>query len=300
VKYLNRNAYHVGIVVLAIVGGLLFYVSLSVLRHGQPQTYTQAFAEAILVAVVIALVVEPRMLRHFGEETFWSTFFSQAPLPYRTAIRELASANQFTVAIKFRLTFDWADDERTILKLTIRIDHYRLNRRSRRYGVTPYNFVFESRFQQYPAEFRTYTMSSEQLAVNVDLLRDGLALTQHKPDGRLVVSNKATPVLEVAPEERFFIQTEATTYVDTIGFYPLFVTRPTLSFSIQLDGDALNDLHMSIIHPASGTVNTQYDDIGSKLAKNGTMQVGGIFLTGAAVIISWKAVTSEKTIKDAP
>jgi hypothetical protein len=216
-------------------------------------------------------------------------------------IKELASETQFTIAINWKLTFDWVDEPHRIVTLSINCVNYRESRQAKPYAVTPYSFVFESRFPAHPAEFTTYTMSSQDPVAFADLIGDGSVRTEHADDGRLVMAYANDPgsaIFNTPPEHRFVVVTESATYVDSIGFYPLSVSRPTLLCTVQLSGTALDDLFISILHPGSGTMRTQCEDIGSELEKRGAIQVGKVFITGQVVLVSWKSQSHDMAKTD--
>src|SRR5450755_4711905 len=75
------------LLMFGLVGAALFTVDAVMSLPSQVHSITQAVGEALVVAVVVSLVVEPRLLRYFGEElssqTFWASFYSRAPDAYR-------------------------------------------------------------------------------------------------------------------------------------------------------------------------------------------------------------------------
>jgi hypothetical protein len=291
-KSRQKYIYWALIIFLATVAGALFSISSAVLQTGWSHNLTQSIADAALVAIVVALLVEPRMLRKFGDEiaeqTFWSAFFSQAPPRYRNAIRELAAEHQFTTASHWRLIFDWEGDQHEIVKLSIQCDNHRENRSTKPFSITKvYSSVFGSRLQ--PAIYNAYRISSDNPASEADLLLDNYVQAEQARDGRLVIeADTKTPVFTIPANRQCNIHTEYVTYVDNVGFYPLTVTRPTLSFTIQFKGTALPDLFFAIIHPAGGSIRTLREGIGTDLANEGPIPVGQVFLTGAAVLVTWK------------
>ena len=90
------------LVAFIIASVVLFAISSYVKMSSDVYDFTRAIAEALIVAVVVSLAVEPRLLRYFGNElasqTFWNSFYSRAPDAYKDAIKELASEDQFTLA----------------------------------------------------------------------------------------------------------------------------------------------------------------------------------------------------------
>ena len=292
--------YLLTLIFLAVTAATLFILGANVLTTGEAHTFSQAIGEALIVSLVVAIVVEPRLLQHFGEEiaskSFWTSFYARAPEQYRNAIQNLARETQFTQAIRWRLEFDWIDDTHDIIKLTITILNFRENRDTKPYPVAPYAFAFESRFSNCVTEFITYKIYSESLTRSIDVFLDKRIQPQHASDGRLIVFDETEPVFTVEPDQRFTTETRFVTYVDSIGYYPLTVTRPTLCATVQLMGTALNDLFISVLHPGSGTMQTKNEGVGTELQKQGEqgeIRVGEVYITGQAVLVSWKALSGE-------
>jgi hypothetical protein len=292
-----KMTYLLTLIFLAAAAATLFILNANVLKTGQAHTFSQAIGEALIVALVVAIAVEPRLLRHFGEEiaskSFWTSFYARAPEEYRNAIQNLARETQFTHAIRWRLSFDWIDDNNhDAIKLTITVLNFRKNCDTNPYKVTPYAFAYESRFHKYPTKFIAYTIYSESLTRSIDILLDKRIQPRYAKDGRLEISDK-TEIFTVQPDQSFTTETRFATCVDTIGYYPLTVTRPTLCATVQLMGTALNDLFISILHPGSGTLQTNNEGVGTELEKQGEIRVGEVYITGQAVLVSWKVLSSE-------
>jgi hypothetical protein len=74
-----------------------------------------------------------------------------------------------------------------------------------------------------------------------------------------------------------------------MGFMPFVSVGPTLEFSIQLRGTALPDLYFSIVHPRQGT-SPVLEGTGSDLTAKGVIRIGGVFIEGQSVVLSWKPV----------
>ncbi|HEY7416680.1 MAG TPA: hypothetical protein VH593_15940 [Ktedonobacteraceae bacterium] len=256
--------------------------------------FSQAVAEALVVAIVVALVVEPRLLSHFGEElasrTFWTSFYSRAPEKYREAIKELASADQFAIAAHWAVAFDWLDGDKTILKLSAEsIIHYE-NRGGKSHPFRVRAFIYDSPFPKLAAEISFYSIICQGTELYIDPIQEGLVKVERGRDGRLMMlpADESTSAhLEVLPGLRYTIVRKAFTYVSAIGHFPLVMTAPTLSFTIGLSGNALPDLYLSIVNPSSGTVGGQNSDIGNKLRDMSPISVSGVCLTGQAVLLSW-------------
>ena len=256
-----------------------------------------AFGDALVVAIVVSLVVEPRMLRSFGEElatqTFWTSFYSRAPDAYREAIKELAAMDQFCIAVHWDITLDWADDQKTVLCMSVRWATHRENRGLKPHELKPGIMAYESAIPGLAADIGSYTVLVPQSAFYADLLADGRVRIEHSRDGRLLAlpaDDHAPPYFrEGPPGQRYTHLVSATHYVASTGLQPFTVITPTLQFTIQLTGTALPDLYLSVLHPGLGSItSTAAEGTGTELAAKGKIQIGGLFITGQAVLLLWK------------
>jgi hypothetical protein len=92
--------------------------------------------------------------------------------------------------------------------------------------------------------------------------------------------------------QRYTIKTKVATYAGAVGRFPLAVVRPTLQFTVRIEGTALPDLYLSLVNPGSGSVRPVAEDVGTKMAED-AIPVPGVFLTGQAVLLSWKSNFTE-------
>lgn len=280
--------------IFCILAIALSFVSAFIDLPSRAHDLTQSVAEALIVAVVVSLAVEPRLLRQFGEElasqTFWTSFYSRAPEEYREGIKELASATQFTVAIHWHWTLDWADDDKTIIKLSAESVNHRENRGSKPFPLNPRTFVYEPPFPSLEAEIVSYSVVCQGAAFYANPIKDGLAKTERGKDGRLMIVpsvDQATAGFRVPTGLRYTFFTKAVTYVPSVGHYPFFITTPALSLTVSLSGNALPDLYLSILHPGLDAVMSHIEGTGPDLQAMGSIQVSEVSMTGQAILFSW-------------
>ena len=248
------------LLMFGLVGAALFTVDAVMSLPSQVHSITQAVGEALVVAVVVSLVVEPRLLRYFGEElssqTFWASFYSRAPDAYREAIKELAAKTDFAHAFNFMLSFDWANKEKTVVKMTCEWTEHRENRSPRQLPLEINAFVPDSCFQDFKAEFASCAIVCQELALYANLIDAGVLKVIQGNDGRLTMTQdeNLAPLFQAPPGARYTKITSAVTYFGPIGFMPYVSVGPTLQFNIQLGGTALPDLYFSIVHPGQGVL----------------------------------------------
>lgn len=285
--------YWVILFIFGFVGVALFSVDAAVSMPSQVHSITQSVGEALVVAVVVSLVVEPRLLRYFGEElssqTFWASFYSRAPEAYREAIKALAATTDFAHAFNFVISFDWANEERTVIQMTTEWTEHRENRSPRPLPLEINAFVPESHFQGLEARFTSCAIVCEELALYENLMDSGVLKVIQGDDGRLTMTQDESKarLFEAPPNGRYTKITSAVTYFSPIGFMPFVSVGPTLQFNIQLRGAALPDLYFSIVHPRQG-VTPVFDGPGTEMIAKDAIPIGGVFIEGQSVVLSWK------------
>jgi hypothetical protein len=259
----------------------------------QVHSITQSVGEALVVAVVVSLVVEPRLLRYFGEElssqTFWASFYSRAPDAYREAIKELAAKTDFAHAFNFVASFDWADEERTVIRMTSEWTEHRENRGPRPQPVQIYSFMYGSCIQGFDAKFKSCAVVCQELSLYTNLMDSGVLEEIQGSDGRVTLAQDRehqAPVFHAPPGGRYTKITSAVSYFATTGSVPYIVAGPVLQFSIQLRGTALPDLYFSIVHPGDA-LSPLLEGTGADLAAKGPIRIGGVFIEGQSVVLFW-------------
>lgn len=280
--------------ILAVSAGTLFLLSATITLPDETHALVQSVAEALTVSIVVALVVEPRLLRHFGEEiaskTFWTSFYSRAPKEFRNAVQELASATQFAVAVNWKVTLDWINDAQTIMRFRSEITNYRENRDSKAFPLIPKSFIYESPFPSYRATIDQYLVICEGATFSGSPLQDNFSQIESGKDGRLALKGRAesaSAYFQVPPGLRYTIIVDATSYVRELGYAPLVISTPTLSLTVELHGNALSDLWISIIHPEVSGTDSRISADGSALGDKGKISVGEVSLSGQAILLSW-------------
>jgi len=292
--------------ILGILAGALFLLSATVTLPDGFHTLVQSVAEALTVSIVVALVVEPRLLRHFGEElasqTFWVSFFSRAPRAYREAIQELASATQFGIEVNLKVVLDWADDGQTIIRFRHEFTSYRENRSNKLFPIEPKANLYDSPFPSYKAAIDRYEIICEGATFRGSPLLDNFSRVEREKDGRLVVkpANESVPnYFQVPPGLRYTTIFGGTTYYHESARIPIGISTPALSLTVELQGNALPDLWISIIHPGSGILDPKLNVDGSSLINKGPIRVDEVSLSGSVIILYWARKQSGEPHREA-
>jgi hypothetical protein len=300
---IRRRLHSILLIVFAAVAAFIYVLLAFLAIPEQLKNLSQAVADALVVAIVVSIVVEPHLLRYFGEElgsfgerlgtqTFWSSFYSRAPKVYIDAIKSLANADQFSASSNWIVSFDWVDAEKAIVKLSIQHTNYRENRSPQELQLITHLFLYESPFDGRESRIYQHAVICEAIEFYSDLLQDGHAQIKHDQGGslRLEPSNEtASPYAKIPPGARFTILTRAETYVSALGYFPLITNLPVLRLTVQLKGDALQDLYVSIRNHGA-IQKPPVEGKGKDLAGRGPIQIGDVWVTGQAAMLSWAPI----------
>jgi Ca2+/Na+ antiporter len=278
--------------VLGALAAALFLLNATLALPSGVHALAQSVAEALTVSIVVALVVEPRLLRHFGEQlasqTFWASFYSRAPREYRDAIQELASATQFAIAVNLKVVLDWADDDQAVIRCRFEHTSYRENRSSKPFPYEPRGTLYDSPFPAYKAEIDQYQVICESSTFHGRPLIDNFSRVEREKDGRLVVKSASKSYyFLVPPGLRYTTIFGGTTYTRASERFTFGISAPALSLTIELHGSALPDLWISIIHPSSGVLDAKLSADGSSLVGKGPIHMNEVSLSGSVIILYW-------------
>jgi hypothetical protein len=278
--------------ILGILAAALFLLSAEITLPSGIHTLTQSVAEALTVSIVVALVVEPRLLRHFGEElasqTFWASFYSRAPREYRDAVQELASATQFGIAVHLKVVLDWADNDQKIIRFHYEMTHYRENRSNRPFSYEPGGYIGGSCFPSHKSEIDQYEVICEGATFHGSPLRENFSRVVREKDGRVAVkpvSESSSSYFQVPPGLRYTTIFGCTSYKHESGNTPIGISVPALSRTIHLLGSALPDLWISIVQ--TGILDPRLSVDGSSLVDKGPIPIEGVSLSGSVITLYW-------------
>jgi hypothetical protein len=185
---------------------------------------------------------------------------------------------------------DWADDSKTTLCLCSEVTSYRENRSQKPYVFQPQTYIYESLLPPHEASIDELQVICEGATFYGRPLHDGFSRVARNPDGRLVVepaNESAKGYFKVPPGMRYTIHSKATTYTYELGYAPLVITTPILSLTVELCGNALDDLWISVLHPGLGSFDTDISGCGAALAGRGPIRIGDVGVMGQAILLYW-------------
>lgn len=207
----------------------------------------KAISEALIVAYVIARMVDPYIKAHFareiGGDIFWALSNVDAPEKFRLAVRRLANAERYIRVCTWTLSFEWMDAKSNILAVEIsnKITGVNLDRspyRPRlRFWLVPSLDPYRSRNRHWTFDIPDCDVEFELDEQQIDELIEGRTSWDDTLPDEIVV-----------PPGKVYRQTKAATIYTAGPCIPLLNTLPVLKQEYRLTGDALKALDVRITH----------------------------------------------------
>jgi hypothetical protein len=291
--------------ILLVAVGLLIYAKTRGSHESLPETLAYAVAEALLVAFLLALIVDPKvketMFREFSEKTapnlVWALTNPSAPEGYRDLIRELADQRVLSNQLRWSLRFEWVNDEHQILELSIESfsQGQNLHRGEHRPPATR-PWVLNS-VEGFQSSFTAWLLSIPG-AGDFTETRGAEALGQYiVPDSnhrqRLILDEQKLfesfgepPVVPAGGN--FTTQKATRQYRESEGWVPLTTKNPVLHLRFELSGSALPDLDFNLYHLG---VQAELEDLPD--GRLGFTSPGAV-PPGGVTMLSWSERPSSK------
>lgn len=243
-------------------------------------------AEALFIAGVVALVVDPfiktRFAKKIGKEMFWVLTNENAPESQRRLVENLAGAKFFYNNSNWTIQAEWADRKKGIISLLTTVDSNCSNYDPRGYVPNTCAYVLAST-DDYKSEYldfklsgkstiHLYDHSSPPISKYIDPLDDGsLRLNEKRIVEDFIDSNEL-------PSDGTSISRTTKTYRHARGFFLMSNRTALQKQSFTLNGDAADDLDFSVTLIGTGEVFPLYK------GENTDIEMYGIY---PFVIMSW-------------
>jgi len=123
-KYLTlvhrRPKFAVGLIAVLVIGVLLEIAGNTdvahIPSHGAYRQLTSSLGDALIVAAVLAILVDPLVQHQFasewGHDLYWAIFSPNAPQDFRDGVQALAAPIAFISRCQYALTFSYPADGR--------------------------------------------------------------------------------------------------------------------------------------------------------------------------------------------
>jgi len=95
-------------------------------RGGSLSDAVAALGDALIVAAILSLIVEPyvrlRLMGEFGRDLFWAIFSPNAPNEFKQSLQELSAPRVYWLTCYWAITLTWTDDTKTILTVDTEVE----------------------------------------------------------------------------------------------------------------------------------------------------------------------------------
>jgi hypothetical protein len=289
-------AYRVALFILGVVAVAFFVLATAVSMRAAFAELLRAFGDGALVALVVALVVEPYLRTRFmletQEDVLWGLLNPRADVRYRQAIQAIAGVKHYFEHTEWLVSFDWEDVTQRILKVTLEarndglaVEEYVPDRQLWAIGSTA---GYESAYLHWSLTvLNVQAWASDHTFDREQLIERGFA--QVDSNGMVFVDeSKIANGRSIPADTRYRSVKKFSMSRHDVGYLPLAHTRPCLSDEIVLNGSALGDLEVSFFSPESR--NGEVSPVEARLdGKSGLLyRSGGIALPGGVLLVSWR------------
>jgi hypothetical protein len=295
----KRSSFLAAIAVLLLLGiALMFVGSSHLLSHDEQNLWRElsgSFGEALIIASLLALLVDPLAQHEFatewGRDLYWAIFSPDAPQEFREALQSLAAPSGFIrrCVYDIRLTQTRTPSDMTVeLQLNVRAEGMVLDR----HGFRPTDSVFAlARCDGSPSTYHEWSLYGPEIEgaqySTEELERLGALYVQSS--GRTILDQSRLPAsMGTVPFRGTY---EAVRKVSTTrrwaDFYPLFQNRIVLEQVFMISGDVLDELDISVVQLGGETLDraTEERPDGRAIIRYSTKKVA---FPGQASLVEWK------------
>ncbi|MFC4859456.1 hypothetical protein [Actinophytocola glycyrrhizae] len=210
--------------------------------------------EALLISAILATLVDPFLKRKMQVESVWTGIFAlmknEPPDGLQEAIKDLAKVKIYYPSTTWTLTFEWADDDHEILKLTLDVRSVGRNISRQPYMLTRKAWILAST-TGYTSEYLRYAVSCPDEIEAIDA--DSGILQRHitsLEDGSITVDEAGlSKGQSISPGKSFETIKVARMYRHSTGYIPLYHGKFGENLEVRLTGEAMADIDVRISHP---------------------------------------------------
>jgi hypothetical protein len=293
----RRPKFAVGLIGVFVVGILLEIAGDTDLAHIPSHSVFQQFlgslGDALIVAAVLAALVDPLAQHQFasewGRDLYWAIFSPNAPQEFRDGLQALAAPDAYISRCRYTLTFSYPADGRNgfyELDWKIRLRGEVLDRRG--FHLTDRVFVVP-RHDGTPTQYCGWSFDCDEydeLSYNEGRLKDMGALSLDV-SGRTVLDQSKIKGLERVPfKGKYRSERHVLTSRWCADYLPLFQPRMVLSQVVVVKGAPVSELDFTLaqLGGKQASLKPEYEDGELELR----CELGDVAFPGQATLLTWK------------
>lgn len=256
-----------------------------------------AIGEAFLVALVLALVVDPyvkkRLMREGGYDLFWAAYSPDAPPELRQGLVALLKLRQYYRNVIITIEMEWKDASlRDALKLKICVVSCGVNLERRGFKPASKKWVLSSPHGG-ESSYDLWGLSVPSVGQHIVLTKDdferamdGGPIAERAEDGTLFICEERMQIEFSIPfEAEFVTERRATVFRAADDAFPIVHPGPALVGELRVVGSAEPDLNYDAFHAGllPGTADWKALPNGGRVFPFGSMT-----FPGQVTMLSWR------------
>lgn len=270
-------------------------------QEGLTKELIHAVGEAFAVAFLLGVCGDFYLKRKLGEESVkrgvqgalgetLGFLEPGQPQALRAAVLRFASRNVYIRQSLWRINFNWANEEKTLVKLDVSL---KLTGVSLAHdGYLPKRTLWSlASVRGYNTTYLGYSLQCPNAGINVAEETEDLIPFLSERTGKVRLNQEALLGDRLSEEQKvplgesFTHNRAACMYQSAVSWIPLMHNDFALSFKLELGGDALSSLSVSVFHPTSEMTDQDWTYLGEESAV--TSKQWDFVTPGQATIVSW-------------
>ncbi len=251
---------------------------------GASREFATGVSEALFVSFVVAKLVDPfikaRFAKELGADLFWALTSVEAPAEFRTAVQKLASLGHYYRSCDWDLAFEWVDETKQTLSVTISVRCNGVNldrdgyRPPMRFWIMPSGPPFTSYHTSWSFEIPDLDVRQRLDKGHLeDLMADRRAWDE-------VISEEL-----VVPFKVSYLSFKEGVVSPCGDMIPLISTYTSLKMRYCLHGPAARDLDFALKYTGDQPAETTTGEDHQSGAQ--TTVVNGTTFPGQVAVVSW-------------
>jgi hypothetical protein len=302
----RRTTFVLGLASVFVMAGLLIIAAHneSFLRNETSRHLAAGLGEALIIAVLLAVLVDPVVQHKFatewGRDLYWAIFSPQAPQEFRDALQALAAPAGYIQSCEYELVFRYPKDGAdTFLEVDWQVSLWGVTLERRGFQISDPVFVV-SRHDGTPSRYTHWSFRSEG-ADSVDYNETeltALGVMSIDGSGRTILHQQKIPgVGKVGFSRSYWSERKLHTSRWRADFLPMFQPRIALKQTITLKGEPISELEFSVTQLGRDSM-----PLVETTRPDGTIELkctlDSVAFPGQATLVSWKpSVTSERRVE---
>lgn len=282
-RFLGMDVLLASLVLIGLGGGAL--IAFGATGTEPWNRVADSLGQACIISAVIGLVVERNVKWRFAEEigrnVFLTLFGHNAPKDYVEALEQYCRRDKVATSCHWTVDMRWADSAREVIAVRTTHISQGVNISSRSIGgpeqVWEIPSVGSRRSSFLGYEFSVAGGDSHYLD------REQLQqITSVQTDGSIVCSPEANRNAKIPPGQTYHLRLELLAHRHAHDMLPLVTRVPTFRQTIQLRGDAVEDLDIHLFHENDFLATSGSDQTGGPV-----YELRSVTFPGQSTILSW-------------